>query len=107
MEFNDYQKAAVATLGPDRDPRLLALGVAGEAGEVAQEIDLGTSNVVGRIAELVKKAHRPGREINKELLAFEIGDELWYLAVLADYYGLPLDIIAKNNISKLQERYGK
>jgi len=107
MELNDYQALAVATLGPDRHPTLLALGICGEAGEVADELHAGVSPVPSRIAELVKKAHRPGREINKELLSKEIGDELWYLACLADTYGMKLSDIGIENINKLEERYGK
>ena len=92
MYLNDYQALAVETLGPDRNPLLLTLGVCGEAGEVA---------------EIIKKGHRPDRVIDIAHLNEEIGDVLWYLATLADYYGLTLENVAKDNISKLQERYGK
>lgn len=107
MNLDDYQALAVATLGPDRHPTLLALGICGEAGEVADELHAGVSPVPSRIAELVKKAHRPGRDINLELLSKEIGDELWYLACLAKTYDLNLSDIAVENIEKLHERYGK
>lgn len=91
MNLSEYQEKAVATLGPDRNPLLLTLGVCGEAGEVA---------------EIIKKGHRPGRQIDVPHLSEEIGDVLWYLAVLADTYGLDLKLIAENNIDKLQLRYG-
>ena len=89
--FFDYQVEAVATLGPDRDARLLALGVGGEAGEVM---------------EIIKKGFRPGRTIDIEHLKEELGDVLWYVAVLADTYDLDLEEIALNNIDKLAKRYG-
>lgn len=91
MNFNEYQQQAIATLGPDRNVLMMALGVGGEAGEVM---------------EIIKKGNRPGKEVDVPHLKEEIGDVLWYLAVLADYYGIPLEIAAKDNISKLQERYG-
>jgi len=91
MNLIKYQEAAVATLGPDRNPLLLALGVGGEAGEVQ---------------EIIKKGHRPGKEIDIPHLKEEIGDVLWYLAVLADFYGLDFGEIAMENIAKLQKRYG-
>ena len=91
MKLNTYQKEAVSTLGPDRNPLLLTLGVCGEAGEVA---------------EIIKKGHRPGREIDLPHLHEEIGDVLWYLAALADIYGFSLEKIAEDNISKLKKRYG-
>lgn len=90
--FEDYQIAAVGTLGPDRDARSLALGVGGEAGEVM---------------EIIKKGFRPGKTIDVDHLHEEIGDVLWYLAVLADTYDLDLEDIAIANIEKLEERYGK
>lgn len=92
MELDTYQALAIETLGPDRNPLLLTLGVCGEAGEVA---------------EIVKKGHRPGREIDLPHLKEEIGDVLWYLATLADTYGFKLSDIAKDNIDKLNERYPK
>ena len=89
--FFDYQVEAVSTLGPDRNPLLLALGVGGEAGEVM---------------EIIKKGHRPDKVVDVVHLKEEIGDVLWYLAVLADYYDLDLEEIALDNIDKLQKRYG-
>lgn len=90
--FEDYQIDACATLGPDRDIKSLALGVGGEAGE---------------ILEIIKKGFRPGRSIDKEHLKEEIGDVMWYLAVLADSLDLDLEEIAVMNIAKLKERYGR
>ncbi len=86
----EYQMAAINTLGPDRDPRSLALGVGGEAGEVM---------------EIIKKGFRPGKEVDVAHLKEEIGDVLWYLAVLADTYDLDLEEIALDNIDKLERRY--
>ena len=86
----DYQIAAIETLGPDRNPLMLALGVGGEAGEVM---------------EIIKKGNRPGREVDVVHLKEELGDVLWYLAVLADYYDLDLEEIALDNIDKLEKRY--
>jgi len=91
LNLDKYQEKAVATLGPDRNPLMMALGVGGEAGEVQ---------------EIIKKGHRPGKEVDVPHLKEEIGDVLWYLATLADHYGLSLDEIAVENIEKLQKRYG-
>lgn len=90
--FSDYQIEAVSTLGPDRDIKSLALGVGGEAGEVM---------------EIIKKGTRPGKTVDVTHLKEEIGDVLWYLAVLADTFDLDLDEIAMENIDKLRERYGR
>lgn len=90
MNLDAYQDKAVATLGPDRNPLMLALGVGGEAGEVM---------------EIIKKGHRPGKTVDIPHLEEEIGDVLWYLATLADYYRLDLSNIAENNLEKLAKRY--
>lgn len=66
------------------------LGIAGEAGEAA---------------DLIKKHVGHGHPLNKEKLAKELGDVLWYTAMLADLIGLPLSEIARINIEKLHARY--
>lgn len=90
--FEDYQHNAVKTMGPDGNPLMMALGVGGEAGEVM---------------EIIKKGHRPGKTVDVEHLREEIGDVMWYLAVLADYYDIDLEEAAIENTEKLEKRYGK
>lgn len=89
--FFEYQVEAYMTRGPDSNPLMIALGVGGEAGEVL---------------EIIKKGNRPGKTVDVEHLKEEIGDVLWYLANLADYYDLDLEEIAMSNIEKLALRYG-
>ena len=97
MTFDEYQKKALTT-AINVDNGILdlchwALGLSGESGE---------------IAEKVKKIIRDqGQELNEEtrqLLAKEMGDVLWYLAVLADHLNIPFDEVAERNIAKLQDR---
>ena len=98
MDFNKYQETAVSTaIYPDTHRILYpALGMAGEAGEVANK---------------VKKIIRDGTdnlpEDWKDQLASEIGDVLWYCAALANDIGIPLSLIAAQNRDKLLERKQK
>ncbi len=98
MDFNKYQETAVETaIYPDTHRILYpALGMAGEAGEVANK---------------VKKIIRDGPENMpddwKDQLASEIGDVLWYCAALANDLGMPLSLIAAQNRDKLLERKQK
>ena len=93
MEFNDYQNQAKNTAIYPKDKAVVypALGLAGEAGEVANK---------------VKKVLRDGTEIKdvSKDIASEIGDCLWYISVLAGDIGWDLESIAKLNIDKLQDR---
>lgn len=70
-----------------------ALGLTGEAGEVADKIK--------KIIRDKNGAFTPEdvTEIKKEL-----GDVLWYVAALSTEFGLSLGDIADANISKLQSR---
>jgi NTP pyrophosphatase (non-canonical NTP hydrolase) len=92
--FNDYQNAAQRTSAapwPERErPLVQCLGLCGEAGEVAN---------------IIKKAAWHGQPADREKLADEMGDCLWYLADLASHYGLTLRDIAQRNVDKLQARY--
>jgi|SRR6478609_1716391 len=87
--LNQYQVEALRTIGSSDLP-ILALGVAGEAGE---------------IADIVKKELGHGHPRDAEKMAKEIGDVLWYLAALAEEYGYSLSAIATMNINKLKARY--
>ncbi len=94
FDFNTYQQLALRTAGNHGDfektMMYTALGLNGEAGEVAEHI---------------KKAFFHGHELDRENLEKELGDVLWYLAVMADTLGIPLEDIARHNIEKLARRY--
>ena len=98
MDFTKYQETAVETaIYPDTHRILYpALGMAGEAGEVANK---------------VKKIIRDGTENLpedwKDQLASEIGDVLWYCAALSNDIGIPLALIAAQNRDKLLARKQK
>lgn len=91
MTGNEYQQLAMRTATLKCfDPANAALGLAGEAGEVADE---------------VKKFLYQGREWDAEKIIEELGDVLWYVALMAEYFGAPLDFVMEYNIDKLRKRY--
>ena len=99
MNFEQYQSAASRTaLYPRRLSNLEypTLGLAGEAGEVAN---------------IVKKIQRDhGGVLNDEIrakLKDELGDVLWYISACADELDMTLEEIAKFNVQKLAARHGK
>ena len=93
MDFDEYQKQANETaIYPVRYSLLYpALGLAGEAGEVAEK---------------VKKIIRDDKDIESERknIARELGDVLWYVSAVARDIGYTLGGIADLNIEKLQSR---
>lgn len=99
MKFEEYQTQAKQTaLYPNRLENLEypTLGLAGEAGEVAN---------------IVKKIQRDhGGVITDETrakLKDELGDVLWYISACADELGLTLEEIAEFNVGKLAKRHNR
>jgi NTP pyrophosphatase (non-canonical NTP hydrolase) len=96
MDFKEYQKAARRTadyLNVGNNFIYPTLGLAGEAGEVANKVKKIDRDQRGALSDEVKKG-----------IAKEMGDTLWYLATLATEFGLSLDDIAVDNIKKLASR---
>ena len=93
MRFYEYQEEASKTAIYPEQYKIVypALGLAGEAGEVAEK---------------VKKHIRDG-VLNVEDLKKELGDVLWYLAAIASDLGLNLDDVAESNLQKLRSRQAR
>lgn len=94
-EFTEYQRKAVKlAIYPSQYSVIYpALGLAGEAGEVADK---------------VKKVIRDDDGIvsieARQELAMELGDVLWYIANIANDLDIALEAGAELNISKLHSR---
>ena len=90
MSLNEYQKLAQKTAIYKSTHQILypALGLAGEAGEVANK---------------VKKMLRDGN-FDRQAVADEVGDVLWYVAALCRDLNIELSDIALNNLEKLYGR---
>jgi NTP pyrophosphatase (non-canonical NTP hydrolase) len=95
LELSEYQRLSRRTAEYPRDAWLAypALGLAGEAGEVAEH---------------AKKAIRDdGAEVSPQrraAIAKELGDVLWYVAQLASELELDLEEVAQGNLRKLLSR---
>lgn len=95
-DFDEYQKEASKTaVYPQIGNNFVypTLGLAGEAGEVADKIKKVIRDDGGGLNE-EKKA-----EIKKEL-----GDVLWYLSQLAKELGIKFSEVASGNLEKLSSR---
>lgn len=89
MDNDKYQKLALRTAGDITLP-VLGLGIAGEAGEVA---------------DLIKKIIGHNHPVDKDRMIKELGDVMWYIAVLAEQLETDLGEIMDRNIDKLSKRY--
>lgn len=74
---------------------ILALGLTGESGEVAD-----------KIKKYYRVEHNPveTHEKLKQEVAKELGDVLWYVARLSDAMGYTLEEVMEMNIQKLRDR---
>ena len=89
-QLNDYQRAAAKTAIYKQEHAVIypALGLAAEAGEVANK---------------VKKIMRDGT-FDREAIADEVGDCLWYIAALCRDLNVDLKDLADANLKKLYGR---
>ncbi len=96
MNFGEYQARCMLTAVYPANLGLLypSLGLAGEVGEVLNKIKKIFRDNDGFTSEEVRQA-----------LKDELGDVLWYLAVLSSELELPLEEIAEQNIEKLRRRH--
>jgi len=100
MQFNEYQEKALKTAKyPDVGNNFIypTLALSDEAGEVA-----------GKIKKFIRDQHKftPADldDEDRAVLKKEIGDVLWYLAVLSQEVGLSFEEVAEGNLEKLQSR---
>lgn len=96
MNFNDYQTQAKTTntmTDSNLAPLYFTLGLTGEAGEIAEKVKKIVRNHDGDFSKL-----------DREDMARELGDVLWYLSMLADTFGVSLNEVAEKNLAKLADR---
>jgi len=95
VDLAEYQRLSRRTAEYPREAWLAypALGLSGEAGEVAEHAKKAIRDDDGEVSDERRAA-----------MAKELGDVLWYVAQLASELGLDLDEIARTNLDKLLSR---
>jgi len=96
MDFNEYQKLCKLTAKKDfktKEEEIMCwgLGVTGEAGD---------------IASCIKKTFAHKKDV-KEGIRENMGDMLWYTAMICNFFGWNLNDVLKENIDKLKKRFPK
>jgi NTP pyrophosphatase (non-canonical NTP hydrolase) len=99
MTFDEYQVAALRTASPaDKHNELfhLLLGLVGETGEVAE-----------KFKKLVRDHDSDLSKLDRADMTKELGDILWYVAVLANHLGIKLEDVVQTNVAKLASRQAR
>ncbi len=95
MDLSEYQRESRRTAEYPRQAWLAypALGLAGEAGEIAEHAKKAIRDDAGKVSDERRAA-----------MSKELGDVLWYVAQLATELELSLEEIASQNLAKLLSR---
>lgn len=100
MTFDEYQKQALTTAYTNpkhkdtlMDQTVWAMGIVGEAGEVIEKWKKMVAYNEGKITDEFLQ------DIKKEL-----GDIVWYIAVLANSLDISFEEIMEVNLNKLKDR---
>ena len=95
MDLKEYQKACQKTAKKFRDKEkevmTWGLGISGEAGDVAG---------------CIKKTYIH-KDNQKKGIRENLGDTLWYVAMICNFFGWDLKKIMEENVEKLGKRHGR
>jgi NTP pyrophosphatase (non-canonical NTP hydrolase) len=101
MNFNEYQQLAGVT-----ESRLTGTYLADRTLRQLHGV-LGVSSESGELSDALKRHVFYGKPLDETNIKEEVGDVLWYLALLASSIGTTLEECAELNIAKLKARYGE
>lgn len=96
MDFNEYQEKAGLTAIYPNPIVYPVLGLAGEAGEVAE-----------KVKKVLRDCNGVFSEEKKLEIAKELGDVLWYLSQIAKDLGVSFNFVAETNLKKLEDRQNR
>lgn len=101
MTPNEYQEAAVRTESPVTGTLLSRLDAAARLIHGSQ----GLATESGELTDTIKRHIFYNAPLDKVNMIEEVGDALWYLALICDACGGNLEQAMEANIKKLNKRY--
>lgn len=109
MNGKDYQNLAMRTNDGKSEDRLKATMLISkldniDVGGVLNGC-LGLTGEAGEVTDMIKKWIFHEKPLATEHLKKEIGDVMWYVAMLCKSFGFDLDEIMEMNVEKLKNRY--
>lgn len=117
LDFDAYQQEALKTARYKEGEKGQGSGAAGLAGETSELLELfldsqiaflkaaRLSVLAGKTVDYLKKVVFHSHPLDKEKVKKELGDVLWYCALVAESCGLSLNDVAQANVTKLRARY--
>lgn len=108
MIASEYQKQAMRTNDHKSSYRLIKFTNPPEQRfDMCQLFNatLGLSGEVGEFNDALKKMIFHERSFDENHLREELGDILWYIALISDTFGWDLGLIMHDNICKLEQRH--
>lgn len=122
MKANEYQKLAMRTNDGNCTNRLMkkiadhnfvyhneeyGIGLAPDRIDVGGIINasFGLSGETGELNDILKKWMFHGHELEEEKVKKELGDIMWYVAMMCESFGFKMEEIMQLNIDKLKARY--
>lgn len=95
ISINEYQEFCKSTAKkfdtPLQEILTWGLGITGEAGDVAS---------------CIKKTYAHDND-KREGIKENLGDALWYIAMICNFFGWKLEDILQQNMNKLKQRYAQ
>ena len=107
MTGNEYQQLAMRTNDGLNTTRLTNAISNCHTITIAQLINgvLGLTGESGEVSDLIKKGIFHEKGIDFEHLKKELGDCMWYLAMICEACDFTMDDVMQTNVDKLKARY--
>ncbi len=107
MTGREYKEYAMRTNDHGSHLRLAARMMEDNGIDVAAVIEgyTGMLGEAGEFTEVIKKWLFQGHDLDEDHAKRELGDVMWYIAMLCEAFDWSLDEIMQMNLDKLEERY--
>lgn len=94
MDIREFQRVSTRTLNKELSKE-----------QQVSNMIFGANGELGEVTDILKKHLYQGHRINKQHLAEEIGDALFYIVNLCTLYNLDVEDILQANVDKLKKRF--
>lgn len=107
MTGNEYQELAMRTMNPSDTEKFASLMGVNHRVCVGSLVNgvMGLTGEAGEAADIVKKGIFHGKGVDMEHLKKELGDVMWYVALICESCGWELCDVMRTNVDKLKKRY--